>query len=335
MQVTPISKASARQRAGRAGRTKPGKCYRLYTEATFKNELPDNSIPEILRSNLASVVLTLLVLGVNDIVHFDFMDPPAPETLMRAYEVLNYLGAISEEGEITEEGRFMSEFPLDPETSKMLVESPNYNCSADVLSLVAMLSVPNCFLRPKDTATLADQAKAQFSHVDGDHLTLINVYDAYIAEGCSQEWCNENFINHRSLRAAADVRRQLELKMKRLNLPLNSDKKNKSRNVRKCLTIGFFMQVAHQERSNFYMTLREKQVVALHPSTSLCSRPEWALYHELIITSRNYIRTVSPIEPKWLLKVSPQYFHLDNFPDTQGRRELERLVKKSKKRSSR
>lgn len=271
------------------------------------------------------------MLGVSDIVHFDFMDPPAPETLMRAYEILNYLGAINEEGEITEEGRLIAEFPLDPETSKMLVESPNYNCSEDVLSLVAMLSVPNCFLRPKDTATLADQAKAQFSHVDGDHLTLLNVYNAYIAEGASIEWCNENFINHRSLRAAADVRKQLEYKMKRLNLPINSDPKNKSINVRKCLTIGFFMQVAHQERSNFYMTLREKQVVTLHPSSSLYTKPEWALYHELIITSRNYIRIVSPIEGKWLLKVSPKYFQLENFPDTQGRRELERIIKKSQK----
>ncbi len=102
--VSPISKASAKQRAGRAGRTRPGKCFRLYTEASYKTELIENTYPEILRSNLASTVLTLKKLGVNDLVHFDFMDPPAPETLMRALELLNYLGALDDEGELTEEG---------------------------------------------------------------------------------------------------------------------------------------------------------------------------------------------------------------------------------------
>jgi pre-mRNA-splicing factor ATP-dependent RNA helicase DHX15/PRP43 len=99
--VSPISRASAKQRAGRAGRTRPGKCFRLYTEATYKEELIDNTYPEILRSNLANTVLTLKKLGINDLVHFDFMDPPAPETLMRALELLNYLGALDDDGNLT------------------------------------------------------------------------------------------------------------------------------------------------------------------------------------------------------------------------------------------
>ena len=102
--VSPISKASAQQRAGRAGRTKPGKCFRLYTEKAFKNEMQDNTYPEILRSNLGSVVLQLKKLGIDDLVHFDFMDPPAPETLMRALELLNYLAALDDDGNLTELG---------------------------------------------------------------------------------------------------------------------------------------------------------------------------------------------------------------------------------------
>lgn len=102
--VSPISKASAKQRAGRAGRTKPGKCFRLYTEASYKQQLIENTYPEILRSNLASTVLSLKRLGVEDLVHFDFMDPPAPETLMRALQLLNYLGALDDEGNLTAEG---------------------------------------------------------------------------------------------------------------------------------------------------------------------------------------------------------------------------------------
>lgn len=105
MQITEISKASARQRAGRAGRTRPGKCYRLYTEKTFNERLDSNTIPEILRSNMTSVLLTLLALEIHDIVNFDFLDPPSPETVMRALEVLNYLGAMDEEGHLTPLGR--------------------------------------------------------------------------------------------------------------------------------------------------------------------------------------------------------------------------------------
>ena len=138
--VSPISKASAQQRAGRAGRTKPGKCFRLYTEKAYKHEMQENTYPEILRSNLGSVVLQLKKLGIHDLVHFDFMDPPAPETLMRALELLNYVGALDDEGELTDPGSIMAEFPLDPQLAKMLIASCDFNCSNEALSITAMLS---------------------------------------------------------------------------------------------------------------------------------------------------------------------------------------------------
>ncbi|KAJ8317680.1 hypothetical protein KUTeg_005584 [Tegillarca granosa] len=139
--VTAISKASAQQRAGRAGRTQPGKCFRLYTEKAFKNEMQENTYPEILRSNLGSVVLQLKKLGIDDLVHFDFMDPPAPETLMRALELLNYLAALDDDGELTELGSMMAEFPLDPQLAKMVIASCDFTCSNEILSVTAMLSV--------------------------------------------------------------------------------------------------------------------------------------------------------------------------------------------------
>eukprot|EP00026_Physarum_polycephalum_P004170 Phypoly_transcript_04187.p1 GENE.Phypoly_transcript_04187~~Phypoly_transcript_04187.p1 ORF type:complete len:369 (+),score=90.61 Phypoly_transcript_04187:652-1758(+) len=174
--VSPISKASAQQRAGRAGRTRPGKCFRLYTEKAFKKDLQPNTYPEILRSNLSSVVLNLKKLGIDDLVHFDFMDPPAPETLMRALEMLNYLGALDDDGNMTEVGNIMAEFPLDPQLAKMLIASPKYKCSNEILSVTAMLSVPNVFVRPREAQKQADEAKNRFTHVDGDHLTLLNAY---------------------------------------------------------------------------------------------------------------------------------------------------------------
>lgn len=121
--VSPISKANAKQRSGRAGRTRPGKCFRLYTEESYQKELENNTIPEVLRSNLGNVVLTLKKLGIHDLVHFDFMDPPAPETLMRALEELNYLGALDDEGDLTKLGDEMSQLPLDPNLAKMLLDS--------------------------------------------------------------------------------------------------------------------------------------------------------------------------------------------------------------------
>jgi len=139
--VTAISKASAQQRAGRAGRTRPGKCFRLYTEKAYKTEMQENTYPEILRSNLGTVVLQLKKLGIDDLVHFDFMDPPAPETLMRALELLNYLAALDDDGELTELGSMMAEFPLDPQLAKMVIASCDNSCSNEVLSITAMLSV--------------------------------------------------------------------------------------------------------------------------------------------------------------------------------------------------
>lgn len=151
MLVSPISKASAKQRAGRAGRTKPGKCYRLFTEKSFNQDLIENSYPEIQRSNLSSVVLTLKKLGIDDIVHFDYMDPPAPETLMRALEQLNYIGALDDEGELTKYGAQMADMPLDPLLSKMLLSScDQFSCPNEILSIVAMLNIPNVFVRPRD-----------------------------------------------------------------------------------------------------------------------------------------------------------------------------------------
>jgi pre-mRNA-splicing factor ATP-dependent RNA helicase DHX15/PRP43 len=138
--VSPISKASAQQRAGRAGRTRPGKCFRLYTESSFVKELEEQTYPEILRSNLASVVLELKKLGVDDLVHFDYMDPPAPETVIRALELLNYLAAFDDEGNLTPLGEIMAEFPLDPQLAKMLISSPEFKCSNEILSIAAMLS---------------------------------------------------------------------------------------------------------------------------------------------------------------------------------------------------
>ncbi|KAI0981493.1 hypothetical protein GJ496_000953 [Pomphorhynchus laevis] len=326
--VTAISRASAQQRAGRAGRTRPGKCFRLYTEKAFKMEMQENTYPEILRSNLGSVVLQLKKLGIDDLVHFDFMDPPAPETLMRALELLNYVSALDDEGELTELGSMMAEFPLDPQLAKMVIASCDFSCSNEILSITSMLSVPQCFVRPNDAKKAADEAKSRFAHTDGDHLTMLNVFHAFKQNNEDVNWCYENFVNFRSLRSADNVRTQLSRIMDRFKLRRTSTEFTSREyyiNIRKALVSGFFMQAAHLERSGSYLTVKDNQIVHLHPSTVLDHKPEWVIYHEFVLTTKNYIRTVTDVKPEWLIQIAPQYYDMTTFPDCEGKRHLIRL----------
>eukprot|EP01029_Cantina_marsupialis_P016210 TRINITY_DN3601_c1_g1_i1.p1 TRINITY_DN3601_c1_g1~~TRINITY_DN3601_c1_g1_i1.p1 ORF type:complete len:722 (+),score=268.55 TRINITY_DN3601_c1_g1_i1:58-2223(+) len=329
--VSPISRASASQRAGRAGRTRPGKCFRLYTEKAFNEDLIEQTYPEILRSNLASVVLTLKNLGIDDLVHFDFMDPPAPETLMRALELLNYLGALDDEGEMTEFGGMMSRFPLDPQLAACVINgAKKFSCGSEILTIVAMLSVPPVFMRPKNAAKEADAAKAEFAHVDGDHLSFLNVYHAWLQNHCDNDWCYENFLNTRALKQAQSVRNQLEGILQRTGLQSNHThpaSKSYYENIKMALTSGFFMQIAHLEKSNVYLTVKDNQTVSLHPSNSLDSKPTWVLYHEFVLTSRSYIRTCTTVRPEWLIELAPHYYDFSNFPECEAKVELKSIAR--------
>ncbi|KAL8463971.1 hypothetical protein ACS0TY_033783 [Phlomoides rotata] len=160
--ITPISQASAKQRAGRAERTGPGKCYRLYTESAFHNEMSPTSIPEIQRINLGMTVLNLKGMGINDLLSFDFMDPPTPQALISAMEQLYSLGALDEEGLLTKLGRKMAEFPLFPPLSKMLLASVDLGCSDEILTIIAMIRTGNIFYRPREKQAQADQKRAKF-----------------------------------------------------------------------------------------------------------------------------------------------------------------------------
>lgn len=328
--VSPISRASAQQRAGRAGRTQPGKCFRLYTERSFKNDLQEQTYPEILRSNLSNVVLMLKKLNINDLVHFDFMDPPAPETLMRALELLHYLGALDDEGELTADGRNMAEFPIDPQMARMLISSPIHKCSNEILSITSMLSAPMVFMRPKEAGKEADKAKAQFNHIDGDHIGMLNAYHAYKQNNEDKDWCYENFLQMRSFKQADNIRAQLARVMTRLRLPMVSTDfgaKTYYLNIRRALTAGYFMQVAHLERSGNYLTVKDNQSVMLHPSCSLNNKPEWILYHEFVLTTRNYVRTVTTIRADWLVEMAEHYYDMSNFPPCEAKSSLERIYK--------
>ncbi|KAI9828140.1 MAG: DEAH-box ATP-dependent RNA helicase prp43 [Thelocarpon impressellum] len=341
--VSPISRASAQQRAGRAGRTRPGKCFRLYTESSFKTELIEQTHPEILRSNLANTVLELKKLGIDDLVHFDLMDPPAPETMMRALEELNYLACLDDEGDLTVMGKLASEFPLDPALAVMLISSPEFYCSNEILSLTALLSVPQIFNRPTSARKRADEMKALFAHPDGDHLTMLNVYHAFKgtdAQADPRGWCHEHFLSLRALQSADNVRAQLRRIMETHELELVStpfEDKQYYENIRRALCAGFFMQVAHKEPAGKIYTMVKdgnQQPALLHPSTVLAHDAEWVLYNEYVLTTKNYIRTVTAVKPEWLLDIAPTYYDLETFPKGEVKMALTRTAEKVRRRKA-
>ncbi|CAG0883973.1 unnamed protein product, partial [Darwinula stevensoni] len=307
--VVPISKASANQRAGRAGRVAAGKCFRLYTAWAYKNELEDNTVPEIQRVNLGNVVLLLKSLGIQDLLHFDFLDKPPHESLILALEQLYALGALNHKGELTLLGRKMAEFPVDPLMGKMLIFSEKYKCSEEILTIASMLSVTGAvFYRPKDKIIHADTARKNFFLPGGDHIMLLNVYNQWAETDFSTQWCYENFVQVRSMKRARDVREQLESLMQRAEIELHSNPLD-SIAIRKAITAGYFYHTARLSKSGNYKTVKHNQTVLIHPSSSLFEEiPRWVLYHELVFTTKEYMRQVIEIENSWLLEVAPHYY---------------------------
>ncbi|TMW62699.1 hypothetical protein Poli38472_005317 [Pythium oligandrum] len=322
--VVPVSQAMANQRAGRAGRTAPGKCFRLYTAWSYKNELDENTVPEIQRTNLGSVVLLMKSLGINDLLNFDFMDPPPEKALIRALEQLYALGALNDRGELTKLGRRMAEFPLDPMMSKALLASEKFGCVEEVMTVCAMLSVNNSiFYRPKDKAVHADNARINFARGGGgDHITLMNVYNQWVETNYSTQWTYENFVIMRSLKTARDVREQLERLCDRVELERTSNP-NEQELIRKAICAGYFYHTAKLDSSGNYKTVKHAHSVAIHPSSCLVKleeRPRWLVYHELAFTTKEYMRNVIPIKSEWLMELAPHYYKAKEVEDSQNKK---------------
>jgi ATP-dependent RNA helicase DHX8/PRP22 len=323
--VTPISQAQAKQRAGRAGRTGPGKCFRLYTEAAYQSEMLPTTIPEIQRQNLSHTILMLKAMGINDLLHFDFMDPPPTNTMLTALEELYALSALDDEGLLTRLGRKMADFPMEPALAKVLIASVDMGCSEEMLSIVAMLSIQSVFYRPKEKQQQADQKKAKFHDPHGDHLTLLNVYNAWKKSGFSNAWCYENFIQARQIRRAQDVRQQLLGIMQRYHHKIVSCGRNTTK-VRQALCTGFFRNAARKDPQEGYKTLVEGTPVYMHPSSAMFGKPaEHVIYHTLVLTTKEYMHCTTGIEPKWLVEAAPTFFKVAPTDRLSKRKKAERI----------
>ncbi|KAG5882677.1 hypothetical protein JTB14_026088 [Gonioctena quinquepunctata] len=286
-----------------------------------QHELEDNTVPEIQRINLGNAVLMLKALGINDLVHFDFLDPPPHETLVLALEQLYALGALNHHGELTKLGRRMAEFPVNPMMAKMLLASEKYKCSEEMVTISAMLSVNGAiFYRPKDKIIHADTARKNFNLIGGDHLSLLNVYNQWRDSDYSTQWCYENFIQYRSMKRSRDVREQLVGLMQRVEIDMVSSI-TETINIRKAITAGYFYHIARLSKGGNYKTVKHNQSVTIHPNSSLFEElPRWILYHELVFTTKEFMRQVIEIESKWLLEVAPHYYKQKELEDSSNKK---------------
>jgi pre-mRNA-splicing factor ATP-dependent RNA helicase DHX16 len=316
--VSPISKASANQRAGRAGRTGKGNCFRLYTKWAYMSELQDSTTPEIQRTNLSNTVLTLKSLGINQLLEFPFLDAPHPESLMRALELLYALGALRDDGELTKLGRQMAELPLDPKASKAIIAAGKLGCVEEVLSILAMLQEgPSLFYRPKQQAMEADARHAHFSRGGvGDHIALLNIWNEFVESEYSFVWARENYLQIKSLNRVRDVRDQLVRLCERIEIDLSSSEDHVA--IRKAITAGYFFNVGKVDRSgeSYHVAKNGGQQLYIHPSSSMFHvkpPPRFILYNELVLTSKEYARNVMEIEPGWLTEAAPHYYDKSIF----------------------
>ncbi|EEA07701.1 pre-mRNA-splicing factor ATP-dependent RNA helicase PRP16, putative [Cryptosporidium muris RN66] len=339
LQVVPISQANAQQRSGRAGRTAPGICYRMYTEKAFLGEMLTSNIPEIQRTNLANVVLLLKTLGFNDILSFPFMDAPSESSILTSLYQLWSLGALDDDGNLTNIGNLMAKFPLDPPLAKTLITASELNCISEIIVIVAILSVPTIFFRPRGREEESDATREKFVVPESDHLTLLNVYLQWKRHNYNPKWCEKHFLHHKALKKAQDVFYQIKelylnvmkdpyliqkgISNKYNNLIIESHEISTSLeptldikkwdNVRKSICSGCFHNSAKIRGIGEYVNLRTSMPAYLHPSSSLynCGYiPDYIVYHEVIVTVKEYMNTVTSVEPEWLNEVAPKLFSL-------------------------
>ncbi|XP_067389637.1 ATP-dependent RNA helicase DQX1 isoform X2 [Emydura macquarii macquarii] len=330
--LRPISKSQAELRRQRAAGGPPGTCVRLYSEAFYEQCLPVSPVPHVSEANLSRLVLLLKRLDIADMGQCDFLDRPAPESLMQALEDLDYLAALDDDGNLSEVGIIMSEFPLDPQLAKALIASCEFDCVHEMLTMAAMLTASPCFVSPAARSTEAAAMRRQaLLHPHGDHFTLINVFNAFQQHKAEEGWCRKHLVSGARLWLAELVRAELLEVMQRIELPVSPPafgQDDNLLNLKRALISGCFLQVARDiDGSGNYLMLTHKHVAHLPPHCCYMAReprprpPPWVLYHEFTISQDNCLHVVSEIQPRMLAELAPQYY-LSNLPPSESRDQL-------------
>ena len=335
LKVTPISKNSALQRAGRTGRESSGNCYRLYTQKEYNNFL-ENTEPEIKRINLRNISLQLFSIGYNNFNKIDFIDKPPIENFNNAYEDLISLGAINndENHEITEFGKKMSILPMDPIYSVILINALNneYNeVFEDIVSIISVLQSDNIFYNPNSKKEIIEKIREKYIDSYSDHLTLRNIFKAYKNSDNKEQFCKENFLNDKALAKSMEIFKQLIGYLRKMKIDeykkdeekemndkiIQIDKyldnlknigidnnENKNKLILNCLLNGYFNNIAKYSNDNFFNTIRGNQLCKIHPTSVLIKKPKlgkqfgYLIFNEIIITSKKYLKCCTLIHPQ-------------------------------------
>ncbi|KAF1965291.1 P-loop containing nucleoside triphosphate hydrolase protein [Bimuria novae-zelandiae CBS 107.79] len=323
LNIVPVSKASATQRAGRAGRTRPGKCFRMYTEVAY-DALDDATFPEIQRSNLAPVILQLMNLGIQNVVRFDFLDNPPSALVVRALDLLFSLGAVDAYGRLTKPlGARMAELPLEPMLARALLNAPSFGVLSEMLTIAAMMTLQGtAFVAHDGNNKQLERARSRFAVKEGDHVTLYNVYQAFTNPAVgkqSPQWCRENCLNYKAMLKAVSVRKQLRNSLDRMGIQENTLTSSDAirvggmevtERVQRCLTTGFFAQAARMKSDGSFVAVGGDTVLWAHPSSLFFHRKvDWVVYHEIQESKgKVYIRDLTSVEMEWLTEYAPEYY---------------------------
>ena len=326
--IEPISRASANQRAGRCGRVGPGVCLRLYSEEDFLSR-PEFTDPEIQRSNLASVVLTMLQLGLGALEDFPFLEAPDARLVRDGYRLLEELGAVDERHRLTRLGRRMAAFPVDPALSRMILAAQSHGVLAEVLVIASALSIQDPRERPADKSAQADQAHARFRHPRSDFLTLLNLWRYYeeqrqeLSENRLRKLCKREYLSW--LREWRDVHRQLTLACRSQGLRPRAELAEETdyAGVHRSLLAGLLANIAQQDERREYRAARNRRLLLFPASTLYRKPPKWLVAGEIVETERVFARMAAAIEAGWVLDINPallkHHYYEPRWKPEQGR----------------
>ena len=309
--IEAVSQASADQRKGRCGRVAPGICVRLYSEEDF-NSRPAFTDPEIRRTNLAAVILQMLHLRLGRIEDFPFIEPPEGRAISDGFNLLQELGAVERDGEITQVGRQLARLPVDPRIGRMITEAAALGSLDEVLIIASALAVQDPRERPLERQQAADQAHAQWRDEHSDFAAFINLWRGFeeqrleLTQSQLRSWCRRNFLNYLRLREWRETHRQLLLTCRDLAMTINKEPAGYEP-VHKALLAGLLSHLGNKTEDGDYLGARQRRFM-LHPSSALAKkRPAWVMVAELTETRRLYGRLVARIDPLW---VEPLAGHL-------------------------
>ena len=322
--VEKVSQAAANQRKGRCGRTHEGVCIRLYSEEDFEKRSRFTE-PEILRTNLATVILQMKSMRLGELSEFPFITAPNVRYINDGLRLLNELSALDKHHELTVVGKELSRLPVDPRLGAMLIASKRYHCVSEILIITSALSILDPRERPLDEPGKADQAHSQFDHPHSDFLRYLNLWNFYSKQSAKlsknqlRKLCKTNYLSYTRMNEWKDIHKQLTDMVSEMDFQLNT-KEAQFNNIHCSIISGLLSHIAVKDDNVSYLGARSTKLYVFPGSSQFKTQPKWIMAAEIAETSKLYARTVAKIDPKWVIKPAKhllQRTHVDPHWDEQ------------------